>query len=316
MKRIWTEEEVRFLRDNYENMTYDEIGKKLGRSCYSINVKVRRLGLHKLEGKFRKGERRKLDLMNKRFGRLLVIREYGRDKNRYCLWLCRCDCGKEFVTNSQCLIRGSTKSCGCYHRERASECTKLDLTGKKFGRLTVISECGRAKSRSVEWLCKCDCGNEKIVPSPRLKWGDTKSCGCLHLELVSKRSKNNKYGYKHGLYGTRGYIKNQRAKYKAIKLNQTPIDADSEKIAYIYRVCEAMNQLEDEEYQVDHIKPLSRGGLHHQDNLQILEKTLNHKKHAKITDEYKGITLKDLEQNSEKYIKYLNVLKFWKGAGK
>ena len=58
-----------------------------------------------------------------------------------------------------------------------------------------------------------------------------------------------------------------------------------------------MNQTSRENYEVDHIKPISKGGLHHQDNLQILEKILNNKKRAKITNEYKGITLKDLEKN-------------------
>ena len=69
----------------------------------------------------------KKDLTGQPFGRLVVIREYGRDKHGKVLWLCRClgkngnDCGKEVVVTSGNLRRGHTKSCGCLSRERLSE---------------------------------------------------------------------------------------------------------------------------------------------------------------------------------------------------
>lgn len=62
-----------------------------------------------------------------------------------------------------------------------------DLTGMKFGRLTVLRQHGRGKSKSVIWLCKCDCGNEKLVLSSNLKKGHSNSCGCLRFELQSAR---------------------------------------------------------------------------------------------------------------------------------
>jgi len=56
----------------------------------------------------------------------------------------------------------------------------IDLTGKKFGRLTVIKRSyPNDKLNSVMWLCKCDCGKEKIIRGNSLKCGLTKSCGCL-----------------------------------------------------------------------------------------------------------------------------------------
>ena len=62
-----------------------------------------------------------------------------------------------------------------------------DLTGMKFGRLTVV----RIESEHipVSWLCKCECGKEKIVRSGNLTSGNTRSCGCLRNELVAKASK-------------------------------------------------------------------------------------------------------------------------------
>ena len=61
-----------------------------------------------------------------------------------------------------------------------------DLTGMKFGRLTVI-ERAENKDKYVCWLCKCDCGNEVVVKGFLLKNGHTKSCGCLHDEKAKER---------------------------------------------------------------------------------------------------------------------------------
>lgn len=55
----------------------------------------------------------------------------------------------------------------------------IDLTGKKFGRLTVIEDTGKRKNGQVVWLCKCECGNETEVRSQHLKSNMTKSCRCL-----------------------------------------------------------------------------------------------------------------------------------------
>lgn len=57
-----------------------------------------------------------------------------------------------------------------------------DLTGQQFGRLTVIRRDGSNKWRISLWLCRCTCGNEKIVVAGNLNRGDTKSCGCLQKE--------------------------------------------------------------------------------------------------------------------------------------
>lgn len=56
-----------------------------------------------------------------------------------------------------------------------------DLTGKKFGRLTVI-KFAHSKNRKSYWVCKCDCGNETITRSDSLKEGKVKSCSCLNHE--------------------------------------------------------------------------------------------------------------------------------------
>lgn len=57
----------------------------------------------------------------------------------------------------------------------------IDLTGQRFGRLTVIKRVENNKYGSVQWLCLCDCGTKKIILGICLR-GGTKSCGCLHDE--------------------------------------------------------------------------------------------------------------------------------------
>ena len=64
-----------------------------------------------------------------------------------------------------------------------------DLTGKVFGRLTVLRRVPSDTPGKVLWECKCSCPDHKvvIVPSVRLKNGETRSCGCLKREMLSKR---------------------------------------------------------------------------------------------------------------------------------
>ena len=64
---------------------------------------------------------------------------------------------------------------------------KIDLTGQPFGRYTVIREYGR-KNGAVTWLCRCDCGREKVVSVRHLRRGAVLSCGCLRDEKLVARS--------------------------------------------------------------------------------------------------------------------------------
>lgn len=70
-----------------------------------------------------------------------------------------------------------------------------DLTGQRFGRLVVVKRAEDHVSISgkhyIQWLCKCDCGNESIIIGDSLKCGSTKSCGCL-LKEVAKKSMHDK----------------------------------------------------------------------------------------------------------------------------
>lgn len=58
----------------------------------------------------------------------------------------------------------------------------VDLTGKQFGRLTVLRQHGKNAYSQVLWLCRCECGNQYVVMSSNLIAGHVKSCGCLLRE--------------------------------------------------------------------------------------------------------------------------------------
>lgn len=59
-----------------------------------------------------------------------------------------------------------------------------DLTGRKFGRLTVMDAAGRTCGGRYQWRCVCDCGKGKIAEGTNLKVGNTTSCGCYRLERI------------------------------------------------------------------------------------------------------------------------------------
>lgn len=58
-----------------------------------------------------------------------------------------------------------------------------DIRGKRFGRLVVVKMVGDIDNNGArKWLCRCDCGSEKIVVGSTLRYGATKSCGCISFE--------------------------------------------------------------------------------------------------------------------------------------
>ena len=79
--------------------------------------------------------------------------------------------------------------------------TVIDLTGQRFGRLTVI-KLVKINNRSC-WLCKCDCGKETYSIGTHLKSGHKRSCGCLHDDL--SRERLTKMNETHGESKTRLY---------------------------------------------------------------------------------------------------------------
>lgn len=67
-----------------------------------------------------------------------------------------------------------------------------DITGERFGKLTVVKHIGSSPHGQSCWLCKCDCGNTTIADSSNLRSGNKKSCGCLRKSNGVKIGKSHK----------------------------------------------------------------------------------------------------------------------------
>lgn len=80
----------------------------------------------------------------------------------------------------------------------ATSSKMTDLTGNRFGRLTVLSYVG-----NYRWNCSCDCGATKTVAGGNLRSGSSKSCGCIAAEVL--RERNTKHGHSKRSAHTRTY---------------------------------------------------------------------------------------------------------------
>lgn len=124
-----------------------------------------------------------IDLTGQRFNRLLVL-EYADEEHQIFYgnkhkntWKCLCDCGNVHYATTENLKRGDTPSCGCITKENGK--SKLqDLTGQKFGHLTVLKWLGTINHNS-KYLVQCDCGKEYEIYASNLIQGSTTSCGCI-----------------------------------------------------------------------------------------------------------------------------------------
>lgn len=137
------------------------------------------------------------NLVGQRFGKLTVIEKTDKTEDRYFTWRCKCDCGGEITVNTKRLKRGTVTDCGCVPKNNNLRGPiPVDITGKRFGKLTAISRADNRKGRTC-WLCQCECGNKCIVTTHELNSGKTKSCGCLGKKLLQNRAvdiRNQRFG--------------------------------------------------------------------------------------------------------------------------
>lgn len=119
------------------------------------------------------------DITGKRFGRLVAIEPTDeRATNGGIRWKCICDCGNIVYPTMNNLKRKHTTSCGCVKEDFIESC-KIDIIGKKFGYLTVLSEEKSIKGERRKVKCLCKCGNIHICSVTDLTTKHTMSCGCM-----------------------------------------------------------------------------------------------------------------------------------------
>lgn len=220
-----------------------------------------------------------IDRTGQTHGRLTVIELAQREKGAV-RWRCRCECGNEVVVKSGNLGSGNSTTCGCVKRRKAAERQRArrgvfgDLTGCRFGRYVVLRLVELRKNKPF-WLCRCDCGAEKVVMGQSLRTRATVSCGCYHREALAKRATT------HGRSGTPAY----KRIYKALR-----VDRENHLDRYWTRRMERLLRQTQQECAIcgatsdlvtDHVRPLSRGHGLEPGNAARLCKACNSKKHCK-----------------------------------
>ena len=122
------------------------------------------------------------DLIDTYIGKLYIrgFSESAINSGYYGSYICECDCGRVVEAPRSKLLSGKFKSCGCrFH----------DLTGCDFERWHVdgLAPCTYSPGgvKLFQYYCTCKCGTKRIVLARSLRSGLSKSCGCLHKEVVS-----------------------------------------------------------------------------------------------------------------------------------
>lgn len=145
-------------------------------------------------------------------------------------WNFRCDCG-EIITKFPTLVyTGKQMSCGCKKRElleskrkdiviKQRESDARSAIGQKFGKLEIIGFEPILPRERTKMICKCSCGKTKSILFNSLKFGGTRSCGCLHKETVKKP-----FPTIHGYSNSYLYTK-----WKSIKQRCYDVNADNYK---------------------------------------------------------------------------------------
>lgn len=124
-------------------------------------------------------------MINKKYGRLLILEELWDGNNPKVK--CRCDCDKEILLSRSDVLSGHTQSCGCLQKERASQARKKDETGfiSESG-IKILYPTTKNKNNQQLWMCECFCGNKFEELPARIKNNHVQSCGCIKKSIKEK----------------------------------------------------------------------------------------------------------------------------------
>lgn len=131
------------------------------------------------------------DLAGLEYDGQVVLGFSHKNKSHY-YWNVKCGCGRIRPVRTEYINKGASKHCGCK--------TVKNISGMRFGRLTVQSREGSNSLWQAKWRCVCDCGNTIVALGRSLRDGNTTSCGCYRDDQCSAAQ------YKHGHTGTPLYV--------------------------------------------------------------------------------------------------------------
>lgn len=248
------------------------------------------------------------NLLGKRFGRLFVAAFAETHPTRHSpLWWCVCDCGEVCKKCGADLVHQKTFSCGCAHKENLTKSNGHDLTGMRFGRLSVLrrDETKRGISMRIWWRCVCDCGQEVSVRGRSLELGDTRSCGCYHRECIKKANSGaNNWNWKGGITPLSARIRNLG---KHTQLVQQCFERDN-------FICQYSGVKVDSPH-AHHIKPFSK--IIHENNISDMSDALmcaelwDLDNLVTLSQEYHSITSSNPRAFHRQYSTYASEADFW-----
>lgn len=127
------------------------------------------------------------DIIGKTFSDLTISEYLGKNDKKQHIYKAACQCGNIVEVLYGSVVNSDRKSCGKCRRTTIPK----DLTGQKFGMLTVLEKGPNLSSNKTSFKVKCDCGVEKYVKTSNLISGKSKSCGCQvnynKVQLIGKR---------------------------------------------------------------------------------------------------------------------------------
>ena len=123
----------------------------------------------------------KINLLNQKIGKLLVIEETNKRKNKSIVWKCQCDCGniEEFSTK-ELRSDGIIQCHQCGNSRKPQINLTENIIGKKYNHLTVLEKSEKRIGGKIGYKCQCDCEKKTIlyVSKTDLENNHTTSCGC------------------------------------------------------------------------------------------------------------------------------------------
>ena len=199
----------------------------------------------------------------------------------------------------------------------------IDLTGQRFGRLTVVKRVEDyilpSGQHKPQWLCKCDCGNETIVLGELLRYHHTQSCGCLHSEITSIiKKKYNRYDLS-GEYGIGYDCKDKMFLFDledynkikdycwAINTNGYVVTHDNNNKGKMLLMHRLIMDCDNNGLYVDHIHGEQSKYDNRKSNLRIVTPYQNSLNRAKLKNNTSGTTGVSWNKRKNKWESYIGV---------
>ena len=151
------------------------------------------------------GKKNRVDITNKRYGKLIALYPTDKRRSRSVMWYCQCDCGGYAIVPKIDLECGNTVSCGCIKSKGEEKITKiLNFLNISYDREKTFNECLSPKGNKLKfdfYLPDYDCcieydGEQHFLGNSKRGFYDTEKI----LDLQNRDSIKTKYCETHGIY--------------------------------------------------------------------------------------------------------------------